>query len=106
MSCNHVRPMIVLNRDKSSTTENYTFRIIGPAWTTNTISPKEVVEASLNPNSIRTGFSKADGGNSICLNADICNRSAKLFGSTKIYLTSKSLILSVRMRVSLYGCNT
>ena len=100
MPCSHVRPMMVLNGDKSSTTENYTFRIIGPAWTTNTISPKDVVEASLNPNSIRTGFSKADGGNSICLNADICNRSAKLFGSTKIHLTSKSLILSVRMRVS------
>ena len=91
---------MALNGDRFSTTENCTFRITGPTWTGNTISPREVVEALLNPDSIHTGFSKADGGNSICLNADIYNRSVKLSGSTKICLTSRSLIPSVRMRAS------
>ena len=88
-----------LNGDRSSTTENYTFRITGPAWTGSMISPREVVEVPLNPDSIHPGFSKV-GGNPIYLNVDICNRSAKLPGSTKIRLTSKSSIPSVRMRAS------
>lgn len=69
-------------------------------------SPKEVVEALLKPDSIRLGFSKADDGNPIYLNVDSCNRSGELPGSTKICLTSKSLIPNVRMRASSCGCNT
>ena len=100
MSCSHVRPMMALNGDKSSTIKNCTFRIIGPTWTGNMTSPRDVVETPLNPNTIRLGFSRADDGNPICLNADIYNRSTELLGSIKIRLTSKSLIPSVRMRVS------
>ena len=100
MPCSHVRPMMALNEDKSSITKNCMFRITGSAWTGNMISPREVVEAPLNPDSIRPRFSRADGGNSFCLNADICNRSTELLGSTNICLTSKSLIPNVRMRAS------
>ena len=100
MSCNHIRPMMVLKKDKYSTIENHTLRTIGPAWTGNTMSPREVVDAPLNPNNIRPGFSMAGGKNLICLNVDICNRSAELPGSTKIRLTSKSLIPNVKMRAS------
>ena len=70
------------------------------------MSPRDVVEAQLNPDSIRSGFSRADDGNPICLNVDICNRSVELSRSTKICLTSKSLIPSIRMRASSCGCNT
>ena len=80
MPCNHVRPMMALKMDRSSTTENYTFWMIGLAWTGSTTSLKKVVEASLNLDSIPPGFSRADGGNPICLNANICNRSAALLG--------------------------
>ena len=45
MPSSHVRPMMELNGDKSSTTKNCTFRIVGPALMGSTISPKEVVEA-------------------------------------------------------------
>ena len=72
--------MMALKGDKSSTTKNCTFRIIGQAWTGSTTSPKEVVEAPLNPDSIHPGFCKANGGNPICLNADVCNRSVELPG--------------------------
>ena len=106
MPCSHVHPMMVLKGDKSSTTENCTLWTIGPAWTSSTTSPKEVVEALLNPDSIHLGFSRADGRNPICLNADICNRSTELPGSTKIHLTSKSLVPKVRIRASSWGCNT
>ena len=98
MPCIHVRPMMPLNGDRSSTTENCTFRITGPTWTGRMISPRDVVEVPLNPDSIHPGFSKVDGGNPIYLNVDICNRSAELPGSTKIRLTSKSSIPTVRMR--------
>ena len=54
----------------------------------NMMSPKEMVEAPLNIDSIRTGFYKVDGGNPIYLNADTCNKSAELSGSTRIHLTS------------------
>lgn len=100
MSCNHVRPMMALNGDKSSTTKNCTFRITGLALLGSMISPKEVVEAPLNPDSTHPRFSRVDGGNPICLYTDICNRSIELLGSTKIRLTSKSLTPNVRKRAS------
>ena len=106
MLCNHVHPVMALKGDKPSTTENCTFWTTGPAWTGSTTSPREIVDAPLKPNSIRPGFSRVDDGNPICLNADIYNRSAELPESTKIHLTSKSLIPSVRMRASSCGCNT
>lgn len=100
MPCIHVCPMMALKNDKSSTIENCTFRITGPTWTGSTTSPKEVVEALLNPNSIHSRFSRVDGGNPICLNADICNRLVELPESIKLRLTSKSLIPNVRMKTS------
>lgn len=86
--------MMALNKDRSSTTKNCTFRITGSAWTGSMISPREVIEDPLNLDSIHLRFSGDDGGNPIYLNATICNR------STRIFLTLKSLIPSVRMRVS------
>ena len=106
MLCSHVCPMMVLKWDKSSTTENYTFWITSPAWTSSTTSPREVVKAPLNLDSIRPGFSRVDGGNLICLNTDICNRSTKLPRSTKIRLRSKSLIPNVKIRASSWCCST
>ena len=98
--------MMALKWDKSSTTENCTFWITDPTWTGSTTSSKEVVEDPLNLDSIHPGFSRADNGNPICLYVDICNRSTKLLGSTKICLTSKSLIPSFRIRGSSCGCST
>lgn len=98
--------MIALKGNKSSATKNCTFKTTGLAWTNNTMFPREVVEAPLNPDRIRSGFSKANGGNPICLNADICNKSVELLESIKLCLTSKSLILNVRMGTSWCGCNT
>ena len=106
MPCSQVRPMMALKWDKSSTIENCTFWITSPSWTSNTMSPTEVVEAPLNPDSIRPGFSRANDGNPICLYTNIYNRSAELPGSIKICLTSKSLIPNVRLRASSWGCNT
>ena len=106
MPCSHVPPMMVLKGDKSFITENCAFWITDPTWTGSSTSPREVVKAPLNPDIIRLGFSRADGGNPICLNVNICNRSVKLSGSTKIHLTSKSLILNVRIRASSWGCST
>ena len=106
MSCSHVRLMMVLKGDKSSTTENCTFWITGPTWTSSTTCPREVVEASLNPDSIHPGFSRADDGNTICFYADICNKSTELPGSTKIRLTLKSLIPRVRTKTSSWDYNT
>lgn len=100
MSCSHVRPMMALNGDKSSIIENCTFRITGLTLMGSMISPKEVVEAPLNPDSTCPRFSRVDGGNPICLNTDICNKSTELPGSTKIRLTSKSLTPNVRKRAS------
>ena len=100
MPYSHARPMMTLNKDRSSTTKNCTFRITGSAWTGSTMSPREVVEDPLNLNSIHLRFSRDDGGNPIYLNATICNKSTELSRSTRILLTLKSLIPSVRMRVS------
>lgn len=104
--CSHMHHMIALKWDTSSTTEKCKFCITGSAWTSSTTSPKEIVKALLNLDSIRTRFSRTNVGNPICLSADIYNRTAKLLGSTKIRLTSKSLIPNVRIRASLWGCNT
>ena len=106
MPCSHVHPMMALKGDKSSTIENCTFWITSTTWMGSTTSPRKVVKALLNPDSIRPGFSKAVGRNPICLNVDIYNRSVELPGSTKIRLTSKSLILKVRIRASSWGCST
>lgn len=106
MPCSHVSPMMVLKGVKSSTTKNCTFWIIGTTWKGNTICPKEVVEAPLNLDSIHLGFSRADGGNPIYLNTNICNKLVKLPGSTKTHLTSKLLIPNVRIRASSWGCST
>ena len=62
MPCSHVRPMMALKENKSSTTENCTFWITGPTWTSSTTCPRKVVEASLNPDSIHSGFSRAGDG--------------------------------------------
>ena len=105
MSCNQVRPNIALNGDKSSTTKNYIFKVIGPAQTSSMMSPKDVVETPLNPNNICLRFSIFKGENPICLITDTCKRSAELPGSTKIRLTSKSLIPNVRIKASRCGCN-
>lgn len=97
---------MALKGDKSFTIENYTLRATGLAWIGNTISPMDIVEASLNPDNIYPGFSKLEGMNPICLITDTCKRSAELPRSTKIVLTSKSSIPSVRIRASLCVCNT
>ena len=104
--CNQVRLEIALKGDKSSTTDNCTLRVTSPTWIDSTISPRDVVEAPLNPNSIRFGFSRLEGINPICLTTNTCKRFVKLPGSTRICLTSKSPISSVRMRASWYGYNT
>ena len=96
---------MALKGDKSSTTENCTLRMTGPAWTSSTTSPREVVAAPLNPDKIRPGFSRLEGTNPIFLIIDTCKRSAELPGSTKICLTSKSPIPRNRIRASRCGCN-
>ena len=105
MPCNKVSPNMALNGDKSSTTENCTFRVTGSTWTGNTMSPKDVAEAQLNLDNIRPGFSKFEGENPICLITNTFKRSTELLGSTKICLTSKSLIPNIKIRASRYGCN-
>ena len=77
----------------------------GLAWIGNTMSPRDVVEAPLNPDNIRLGFSRFKGVYPICFITDTCKRFAELPGSTKIHLTSKSLIPNVRIRASRCGCN-
>ena len=96
---------MALKGDKSSTTENCTLRVTGPTWTGSTTSPREVVEALLNPEKIRPMFSRLDGTNPICLITDTCKRSVKLPKSTKICLTSKSPIPRDKIRASQCGCN-
>ena len=96
---------MALKGDKSSTTENYTLRVNGPAWTGSTTSPREVVAAPLNPDKIRVGFSKPDSSSLICLITDACKRSVELPGLIRIRLTSKSSIPKDRMRASRCGCN-
>lgn len=106
MLWSHVHPIMALKGDKSSTIENYTFWVTGPAWMGNMTFPKEVVDAPLNPYNICLGFFRVDGERPIFLYADICKRSAKLPESIKTLLASKSLIPSVRIRASSCGCNT
>lgn len=106
MLWSHVCPIMTLKLDKSSTTENHTSCVTRSAWTGNTMSPKEVVEATLNPDSICMGFSRADGGNPIYLYVDIYKRSTELPGLTKTCLTSKLLIPNVKIRASSCNCNT
>ena len=104
MLCSQVHPKMALKGDRSSTTENCTLRMTGLAWIDNTKSPREVVEAPLNPDNIRLGFYRLEGMNPICLITDTCKRSAELLGSTKIHLTLKSQIPSVRIRAFRCGC--
>ena len=85
---------------KSSTTKNCTLRMVGPAWTNNTMSPREVVAAPLNPEKIRPGFSRLEGSSPICLITDTYKRSIELPESIKIRLTSKSPIPRDRIRAS------
>lgn len=106
MLWSHVHLIMALKGDKSSTIENCTFWVTRPTWMGNMTFPKEVVDAPLNPDNIRPGFSRVDGERPIFLYADICKRSTKLPGSVKTILTSKSLIPSVRIRASSCGHNT
>ena len=94
---------MTLKGDKYCTTENCTLRVTGPAWTDSTISPKEVVDASLNPDKIRPGFLRPVRLRPIWLMTDACTRSIELPGSTRMRLTSKSPIS--RDRASRCGCN-
>ena len=96
---------MTLKGDKSCTIENCTLRVTGPAWTSNTMSPKEVVDALLNPDRIRPGFSRPMRLCPMWLMTDACTRSVELPGSTRMRLTSKSPISKDRMRASQCGCN-
>lgn len=100
MLCSKVRPKMALKGDKSSTTNNYTLRVIRPAWIGSMMSLRDVVEAPLNLDNIRPGFFMLEGMNPISLTTDTGNRSTELPRSTKILLTSKSPIPNVRMRAS------
>ena len=62
------------------------------------MSPRDVVEAPLNPDNIHPGFSRFEDENLICLITDTCKRSIELLGSTKIHLTLKSLIPNIKIR--------
>lgn len=104
MLSNQVWPNMSLKGDRSSTTENFIFRVTGSAWMGNMMSPSDVVEASLNLDNIRLGFSRLEGKNPICLITNACKRSVELLRSTKIHLTSKSLTLNVRIRAFRCGC--
>ena len=96
---------MILKGDNSCTTENCTLRVTGPAWTGSTMSPKNVVEDPLNSDRIRPGFSRPVRLCPIWLTTDACTRSAKLPGSTKMRLTSKSPISRDKMRASRCGYN-
>ena len=64
------------------------------------MSPRGIVEAPLNPDKIRLGFSKFEGKNLIFLITDTCKRSVELPESTEIRLTLNLLILNIRIRAS------
>ena len=96
---------MILKGDKYCTTENCTLRVTRPTWTGNTISPKEVVDDLLNLDKIRPGFSRPVRLRPMWLMTDACTRSAKLLGSTRMRLTSKSPISRDKMRASRCGCN-
>lgn len=106
MLCSQERPRMALKGDKSSTTENWTLRVTGSGWIDSIMSPSDVVETPLNPDSILPGFSRLDGMNPIYLTTNTYKRYAELLGSTRILLTSKSPIPNVRMRASRCGGNT
>ena len=91
--------------DKSCTIENCTLRVTWPTWTGSTISPKEVVDAPLNLNKIRPGFSRPMRLCPMWLMTDACTRLPELPGSTRMRLTSKSPISRDRLRASRCGCN-
>ena len=71
---------MALKGDKSSTTENCTLRMTGPAWTDSTTSLREVILAPLNLDKIHLMFSKLEGTSPICLIVDTCKRSVELPG--------------------------
>ena len=96
---------MALKGDKSSTTENCTLRMIEPAWTGSTTSPRDVVAAPLNPDKIHPRLSRLEGSSPICLITDAYKRLVELPGSTKIRLTSKYPIPRDRIRTSQCGCN-
>lgn len=91
---------MALKGDKSSTRDNCTLRVTELAWIGNMMSPRDVVEAPLNPDSIHPGFSRPEGINPICLITDTCKRFVELPRSTKILLTSKFPIPNIKMRAS------
>ena len=90
---------------KGDTTENYTLRVTGSAWTGSTMSPKDVVDNPLNPDRICPGFSRPVRLCPMWLTTNACTRSAELPGSTKMRLTSKSTTSRDKMRVSRCGCS-
>ena len=96
---------MALKGGKSSTTENCTLRMTGPACTGSTTSPREVVAAPLNLDKICPRFSRSESSSPICLITDACKRSAELPGSTRIRLKSKSPIPRDKMMASRCGCN-
>ena len=57
------------------------------------MSPMEIIEALLNPDSIRLGFSIADGESPICLYVNIYKRSSELPESTKFFSRQNHLSL-------------
>ena len=73
---------MALNGDRSSTIENCTFKVIGLTWAGNTMLPRDVIEAPLNPDNIRPGFSIFESENTICLITDTCKRLVELLRST------------------------
>ncbi|KAL6342419.1 hypothetical protein AAG906_009092 [Vitis piasezkii] len=66
---------------------------------------QEVVDAPLNPDKIRPGFSRPVRLRPMWLMTDACTRSAELPGSTRIRLMSNSPISRDRMRALRCGCN-
>ena len=96
---------MTLKGDKYCTTENCTLRVTGSAWIGSTISPNEVVDAPLNPDKIRPGFSRLVRLRPMWLMTDVCTRSVELPRSTKMRLTLKSSIFRDRMRASRCSCN-
>ena len=96
---------MILKGDNSCTTENCTLRVTGPTWTNSTMSPNDVVDDPLNPDRIRTGFSRPVRLCPMWLITDACKRSAELPGSIRMHLKSKSPIPRDRMRASRCGCS-
>ncbi|RVX10761.1 hypothetical protein CK203_018299 [Vitis vinifera] len=87
----HVRPKMTLKGDNSCTTENCTLRVTGPAWTGSIMSPKDVVDDPLNPDKIRSGFSRPARLCPIWPTTDACTRSAELPGWAPVDIVYDSL---------------